>query len=155
MALSLATNIAANRQRFLAALRSPDSTKGPIAVDARGRPVDPTAPGWCVDGLAYTLFHDPARPHSLQPVRAALGVSATPPRFSPLGRKGVIPPPLSSPPFADLIEAAWQQGRKLCVPATRRCAPDSPPPSTSSFPISATVPPSPPPYCAACGSFCS
>jgi hypothetical protein len=65
--------VAQNRQRFLAALRSGTYLKGPIETDARGRPCDPSQPGWCAVGLAYTLFHDPVRPGSLRPVRAALG----------------------------------------------------------------------------------
>ena len=103
----------ANRQRFLAALRSGDYAKGPIAVDARGRPTNPTAPGWCVDGLAYTLFHDPARPGSLQPVRAALGVSHT--TFT-YWQQELNDSPLTFHAIADLIDAAWQQGMKGKTP---------------------------------------
>ena len=64
-----------NRRLFLHALEGGRYAKGPIEVDTRGRPVDPSAAGWCAVGLAYTLFHDSSRPGSLVPVRRALGVS--------------------------------------------------------------------------------
>src|SRR5262245_19500156 len=100
------TQIAANRARFLAALRSGAYPKGPIAVDGRGRPTDPAAPGWCVDGLAYTLFHDPARPGSLVPVRAALGVSRD--TFA-WWQQELNDSAMSFAQIATVIAAAWPQ----------------------------------------------
>ena len=50
--------VAENRAEFLEALRSGDYPKGPIETDARGRPTDPNATGWCAVALAYTLFSD-------------------------------------------------------------------------------------------------
>ena len=94
----------ANRQRFLTALRSGAYHKGPITIDARGRPVDPQASGWCVDGLAYTLFHDPARPGSLVPVRQALGVSRATWTW---WQQELNDSPRTFAEIADVIAAAW------------------------------------------------
>ncbi len=65
-----------NRELFLWALRSGLYPKGPTETDARGRPLDPNATGYCAVGLAYELFHDEDRPGSPLPMRKALALSA-------------------------------------------------------------------------------
>src|SRR5262245_45803249 len=97
---------AAHRARFLAALRSGAYPKGPTVTDTRGRPLDPDAPGWCVDGLAYTLFHAAVRPGSLVPVRAALGVSRATFRW---WQETLNDSPRTFAQIADVIEAAWRR----------------------------------------------
>lgn len=64
-----------NREIFLWALRSGLYPKGPTETDAKGRPLEPNATGYCAVGLAYELFYDDARPGSPLPMRKALGLS--------------------------------------------------------------------------------
>lgn len=99
------STIQTNRACFLAALRSGAYLKGPIATDREGRPSDPTASGWCVDGLAYTLFHDETHPQSLLPVRQALGIK--PAEFAKW-QQVWNDSPLTFRAIADLIQASWE-----------------------------------------------
>jgi len=99
--------IAHNRQLFLSALRSGDYLKGPIETDARGRPVNPNAEGWCAVALAHGLFHDPERPGSPLPMRAALGLSAH--QFTVIQQEW-NDSDLTFPEIADLIECQMFKG---------------------------------------------
>ena len=90
-----------NRQTFLLALRSGEYPKGPIEVDAKGRPVDPEAEGYCAVGLAYDLFYDEDKPYSPLPMRAALGMTAA--EFTIIQQEW-NDSPLTFPEIADLIE---------------------------------------------------
>ncbi|HEU0020865.1 MAG TPA: hypothetical protein VFR55_04230 [Dehalococcoidia bacterium] len=96
-----AINIERNRALFLSALRSGEYPKGPIETDAKGRPVDPNAEGFCAVGLAHYLFFDPSRPKSPIPIREALGL--LPRQFARIQQEW-NDSDLTFPEIADLIE---------------------------------------------------
>ena len=101
------------RKIFLAALRSGEYPKGTIVTDEQGRPLfdNPSEPGWCVVGLAHTLFSDPLRPASMVPVRQALGVSR---QFFTHVQHVWNDSALTFSEIADLIEGIWGKAKNCC-----------------------------------------
>ncbi len=93
--------VEANRVSFLAALRSGTYLKGPIEIDAQGRPRDRSQPGYCVDGLAYCLFGT----GTVKSARLALGVS--PAEFAHW-QQVWNDSELTFCQIADHIEASWR-----------------------------------------------
>lgn len=100
MAEGRRTLVENNRKLFLWALRSGEYPKGPIETDAMGGPLDPKAAGWCVVGLAYTLFCDGVKTGTHSIMMAALGLTG---RQLTHIQQVWNDSPLTFPEIADLI----------------------------------------------------